>query len=80
VSKRLAAGCALALGAGAVMLAALAMVDSFASGLAALGCISFSLGCGWNGLVRRGIERAVGLGAAALLVVRAVLLRLDAHA
>jgi hypothetical protein len=73
VSKRLAALCALALAAVAVVLAALAVLSDLGSGLAALACTVLALGCGWYGLVRRGPGRALGLGAAALLVGIAVL-------
>jgi diacylglycerol kinase family enzyme len=74
VGKRLAAFCALALLALAVTLAAREVVRDFGSGLAALACTVFALGVGWWGLVHRGVARAAGLGAAALLAAVAVLL------
>ena len=73
MKKRLAALLALALAALAVVLAALAAMSDLGSGLAALACTVLALGCGWYGLVRRGLARAVGLGAGVLLAGAAVL-------
>lgn len=73
MSKRLAAFCALALAATAVVLTALTVLGDIASGVAALACTVLALGAGWYGLVRRGLGRVVGFGAAVLLAGGAVL-------
>ena len=72
--KALAAVCALALAAAAVVLAIVAVVIHFPRGLVVLACVVIGLAAGWYGLVRRGAARVAGLGAAALLAAVAVLL------
>jgi diacylglycerol kinase family enzyme len=67
VSRRLAAGAALALVALALLLAAVAVVLAFPRGLVLLACVAAALAAGWHGLVRRGRARVAGLGAAAVL-------------
>jgi hypothetical protein len=74
VTKRLAAACAIALGATALLLAAVTAVQEFPRGAVVLACTVLALVCGWYGLVRRGIARAAGLGAAVLLAACAVAL------
>jgi diacylglycerol kinase family enzyme len=72
VSKRLAAGCALALAAAALVLAVVTAVREFPHGLIVVGCLVLGLACGWYGLLRRGVARVAGLTAAALLTAIAV--------
>jgi len=74
VTKRFAAACTLALGAAALLLATVTAVREFPRGAVVLACTALALACGWYGLVRRGIARAAGLGAAALLMAGAVVL------
>jgi hypothetical protein len=74
IGKRIAAAAALALAAAAVILAAVMAVSEFPRGLAVLACIGLALACGWYGLVRRGVARAAGLGAAVVLVAVVALL------
>ena len=73
ISKRAAALFALVLTATALVLAAVTVVQEFPRGLAVLVCIVLAVGCGWYGLVRRGVARAAGLGAAAVLTAAVVL-------
>ena len=65
--KALAAVCALALAAAAVVLAIVSVVIHFPRGLVVLACVVLALAAGWYGLVRRGAARVAGLGVAALL-------------
>jgi len=74
--KALAAACALLLAGGAVVLAAVSAVIHFPRGLAVLACIVLALALGWYGLVRRHTARVLGLGAAAVLGVVALVLLL----
>ena len=74
LGKRIAAMSALLLGAGALALAAVTAVREFPRGLVVLVLIVLALAAGWHGLVRRGVARAAGLGAAAVLAALAVAL------
>ena len=74
--KALAAACALLLAGGAVVLAAVSAAIHFPRGLVVLACIVLGLALGWYGLVRRHTARVLGLGAAAVLGVVALVLLL----
>ena len=72
MSRRAASGCALAFAAAALVLAAVTVVQEFPRGLIVFACIVAALAFGWFGLVRRGSERWLGLGAAAVLAAGAL--------
>lgn len=65
---------ALLLIGGSIVLAAVVAVQSFPRGLTVVACLLLSVACLWSGLVRRGFERALGLSAAALFLIGAVVL------
>jgi diacylglycerol kinase family enzyme len=69
IRRRMAAGAALLVGAGSIALATVAMIASFPHGAVALASGVLAVGAAWYGLLRRGAARAVGLGAAAVLLV-----------
>src|SRR5690242_15473577 len=70
--RRVAAGAALLIGAGAIAFAAVALVTNFPHGLVALVCGVLAVPVAWYGLVHRGAARVAGLTAAALLLVAAL--------
>jgi len=74
IGKRLAALGALLLAAVSILVAVLTAVQQFPRGLFVLVCVAAALVAGWYGLIRRGAARALGLGAAVVLAVIAVLL------
>jgi diacylglycerol kinase family enzyme len=65
---------ALVLTGGSIVLAVVVAVLAFPRGLTVLACLLLSFACLWLGLVRRGWERTLGLSAAALLLIGAVVL------
>jgi diacylglycerol kinase family enzyme len=70
--KRLAALGALAFLLAALVLAVVVAVQNFPRGISVLACLVAALAAAWWGLVRGGVPRAIGFGAAALLVLGAV--------
>src|SRR3954463_11224445 len=66
--RRMAAGAALLIGAGVIVLAAVAMVTGFPHGLAALACGLLAVVAAWYALVHRGAARVVGSAVAVLLL------------
>src|SRR4051812_19326376 len=74
MARRLAAAAALLLAAGAVAGAVAIAVAAFPRGLLVLAFSALALLVGWHGLVRRGVARAIGIGAGTLLVLAAALL------
>ncbi|MEY2535182.1 MAG: hypothetical protein QOF29_3092, partial [bacterium] len=72
--KQLAALLALALGAAALVLAAVTAVREFPRGVFVLAAVILALAAGWYGVRRRGVARAAGLSAAGLLVSAAIVL------
>src|SRR5512133_430485 len=74
IRRRLAASATLALGLAAlVLLIVLAIID-FRRGVLSLALLALSLAAGWQGLVRRGASRVLGLGVGALLALAMVAL------
>jgi diacylglycerol kinase family enzyme len=64
--------------AATLLLATYIVVEQFPRGLIVLGCVALALLAGWNGLIRRGPARVVGLALAVVaLVAPAVLLIAD---
>jgi diacylglycerol kinase family enzyme len=74
IGKRIAALSALLLGAGGLVLSAVISVREFPRGVILLALVVLALAAGWYGLVRRGVARACGLGAAAVLAALALAL------
>ena len=74
MTRRLAAAAALVLQAGALVLAVVVAIESFPNGVAVLVCLVLAVLVGWWGLIREGVRRLLGLGAAALLLVGAIVL------
>ena len=72
--RRLYAIAVLLLFGVALVLAVVVAVQPFPRGLTVLACGLVAAGCLWWGLLRRGIERILGLGAAVLLVIGAVVI------
>lgn len=72
--RRLLAIAALALEVVAIVLAVVVTVRFFPNGLTVLACGLAAIAAGSWGLVRRGVERVLGLGLAALLLAGAVAL------
>ena len=77
--RRLAAFVALVVGPLTVALAVLVAVDALPRGLAVIGGVVLGLGSAWYGLRRRGLARALGLGAAVVLLVVALVLMVIDH-
>ena len=76
--RRAAAGLALVLGAGTLLLALYVVFQQFPRGLIVLGCVAAALAVGWYGLLRRGVARLASLGVALVaLAVPVVLLLTD---
>jgi hypothetical protein len=71
VSRQLKAITALVLMGASVVLAVIVAVQTFPRGLTVTACLLAAVLAAWWGLLRRRVERAVGLGAAALLLVGA---------
>jgi hypothetical protein len=74
VSRQLKAIIALVLMGASVVLAVIVAVQTFPRGLTVTACLLAAVLAAWWCLLRRRVERAVGLGAAALLLVGACLL------
>jgi diacylglycerol kinase family enzyme len=72
-ARALAAG-AVALGAAALVVGVIGAVNQFPRGLFVLACVLIAAACAWHGLLRRGVERAVLVAAAALFLALAVAL------
>ena len=70
--RRLSAGGALLLVIAAIVLAIVAAIRAFPSGLAVLACLALAVLAAWNAVQRRGTPRLVLAGAAALLLGGAV--------
>ena len=73
MARRMWSILALALGLGAIVLAVVTAVSAFPRGLTVLACGILSVGAAWWAVLRRGAPRAVGLGAAVLLLCVAIL-------
>jgi diacylglycerol kinase family enzyme len=73
---RVVALLALGLLVAAVLLAVYAMIDRFPRGLIVLGLVVVAVGVGFQGVLRRGLVRAVGLALAAAALVAAVVVLL----
>ncbi|HUA02659.1 MAG TPA: diacylglycerol kinase family protein [Solirubrobacteraceae bacterium] len=71
---RIWAAVALVLGVAAIVLAVVAAVLRFPDGLTVLACVALALWSAWYGVRRRGVARTLGLVAAALFAVGAVVL------
>jgi diacylglycerol kinase family enzyme len=74
MTRRLAAAAALALYAGALVLAVVIAIESFPRGFTVLACLVVAVLAGWWGVLREGFARAAGLVVAALLVAGALAL------
>jgi diacylglycerol kinase family enzyme len=74
--RRGAAIAALLFGAATVLFALTEAVANFPNGVVVLACLALAVGAGWYGIRRRGVQRSVGLGLAALLLVASVVLLL----
>ena len=74
LNRRLAAVVSIVLLAAAVVLAVVLAVQGFPRGLSVLACVVVALAAAWWALVRRGFARVVGVVAAAVLLVGAVVL------
>jgi diacylglycerol kinase family enzyme len=72
--RRLNAIAALVLMGAAAVLAVILAVQTFPRGLTVFVCILAAVLASWWGLLRRGVERVLGLGAAGVLLAGAVLL------
>jgi diacylglycerol kinase family enzyme len=72
--RRLWSAAALLLGLAAIVLAIVATIAHFPSGLAVLACLILAGCCAWLGITRRGAARIAGLAAAALFLAGAVAL------
>ena len=78
--RRIWSAAALLLALAAVLIAIVTAVAHFPSGLTVLACLALAVSAGWYGVRRRGATRAVGLGAAALLLAGALaLVVLEGH-
>ncbi len=71
---RLAAGAALILAGGALILAVVDVVVEFPRGLILLGCAVLAAVAAWFGILRRGLPRVAGLACAAVFVIVALAL------
>jgi uncharacterized SAM-binding protein YcdF (DUF218 family) len=76
MSRRLLALAALLAALVAIGTAAYAFVSDFPRGLVVFACIALALGMAWIGLLRKGALRLVGLVAAALLLLTAIIVTL----
>ncbi|HEY6396202.1 MAG TPA: diacylglycerol kinase family protein [Solirubrobacteraceae bacterium] len=74
MNRQLTALAALLLMGASVVLSVVVAVQAFPRGLSVLACLLLAVLAAWWGLLHRGVERALGLGAAALLLVGAVVL------
>jgi diacylglycerol kinase family enzyme len=74
--RRGAAIAALLFGVTTIVVAIAEAVANFPNGIVVLACLTLAVIAGWYGIRRRGVERAVGLGVAALLLVASVVLLL----
>jgi hypothetical protein len=74
LNRRVAAVVSLLLLAAAVVLAIVAGVQRFPSGLSVLACVLVALAAGWWALVRRGPARVIGAVLAGVALVGAVVL------
>jgi hypothetical protein len=72
--RRLWSAAALLLALAAVVLAVVVAVAHFPEGLSVLACVALAICSAWYGALRRGTARALGLGAAAILLGGAVVL------
>ena len=72
--RRLWSAAALLLALAAVVLAVVVAVAHFPEGLSVLACLVLAICLAWYGALRRGTARALGLGAAAILLCGAVAL------
>ena len=75
--RRIAAVGALAFGIAASVFAIAMAIEDFPRGLAVLALVWFAVVAGFYGVLRRGSPRVVGLAAAAVAFVAAILLFLD---
>jgi diacylglycerol kinase family enzyme len=73
-SRRIWAAAALGLTLAAIVVAVLAAVAHFPSGLTVLACLALAACAAWYAIRRRGLARQAGLAAAALLLAGAVAL------
>ena len=78
--RRIAALGALVIGLAALVLAVVVAFQDFPQGLAVLGLVCVAALRGWYGALRRGLVRGLGLAAAAIALVAALLLLLDERA
>ncbi len=74
ISRRVWSAAALVLGLGAIVLAIVAFVTNFPTGLLVLACLVLAVCAAWYSIRRRGWIRWTGLAVAALLVVGAIVL------
>jgi diacylglycerol kinase family enzyme len=72
--RRAWSAAALVLVLAAIVLAVVAAISNFPSGLAVLACMILAVSCVWFGIARRGAARIVGLAAAGLFLAGAVVL------
>jgi diacylglycerol kinase family enzyme len=71
---RLLAASALALGAAALVLGVISAINHFPRGLFVVACVLIAATCGWHGVMRRGVARAVPVAVGAVFAVLAVAL------
>jgi diacylglycerol kinase family enzyme len=74
MSRRLTALVALVVGAATLVLAVAVAISEFPRGLILLGCVVVAGLAAWYGALRRGIVRVLGLSAAAVVLIGAVVL------
>ena len=74
MSRRLTALVALVVGAATLVLAVAVAINEFPRGLILLGCVVVAGLAAWYGALRRGIVRVLGLSAAAVVLLGAVVL------
>ena len=72
--RRVAAGCALVLGAATLVLGIVVAVNQFPRGLGLLVCVLIAGAAAWYGVLRRGFIRAAALGVAGLALLGALAL------
>ena len=77
--RRLGAILALSAGALALAIALFLFVENFPRGALVVVFVALALAAGWEGLLRRGLQRGLGLGLSALLLAAAIYLVVSGH-
>ena len=74
MTRRLQAAASLLLLAAAIVLTVVVAVETFPRGITVFACLGAAVAAAWWGLLRLGAARTIGFGAAALLLIGAVVL------